>query len=313
MKCLVTGAAGFIGSHVAERLLSDGHAVVGIDRFSDYYDPALKRSNAEGLLENSGFELAVRDLAIDQISDLLDGVDVVFHLAAQAGVRASWGESFDRYVDDNIRATQRLLEAVKDRRIDKFLYASTSSVYGDAERFPTPEDVPPRPVSPYGVTKLAAEHLCNLYQRNYGIPVVAIRYFTVYGPRQRPDMAFRRFIDALIDGEEIDIYGDGSQTRDFTYISDAVDATVSAAFSSEAGGVFNVGGGSRVALRDAISILEELVGTEAQLNCTDALPGDARDTSADISRASAELSYRPNVDLASGLAEQVSWQRGLRN
>ena len=311
MKCLVTGAAGFIGSHVAERLLSDGHTVVGIDRFSDYYDPALKRSNAEGLLENSGFELAVRDLAIDQISDLLDGVDVVFHLAAQAGVRASWGESFDRYVDDNIRATQRLLEAVKDRRIDKFLYASTSSVYGDAERFPTPEDVPPRPVSPYGVTKLAGEHLCNLYQSNYGVPVVAIRYFTVYGPRQRPDMAFRRFIDALLGGWDIDVYGDGGQTRDFTYVSDAVDATLRAAFSPEATAVYNVGGGSQTALRDAISVLEELIGREAILNFTDPLPGDSRDTSADISRAAAELEYRPSVDLASGLADQVAWQRGL--
>ena len=313
MKCLVTGVAGFIGSHLAERLLLDGHTVVGIDRFSDYYDPAQKRSNAEGLLKNSGFELAVRDLASERISDLLDGVDVVFHLAAQAGVRASWGESFSQYVDDNIRATQRLLEAVKDRSIDKFLYASTSSVYGDAQRFPTPEDAPPRPVSPYGVTKLAAEHLCNLYQRNYGVPVVAVRYFTVYGPRQRPDMEFSRFIDALLGGRDIDIYGDGGQTRDFTYISDAVDATVSAAFSSEAGGVFNVGGGSRIALRDAISILEELIGAEAQLKFEDAMPGDARDTSADIARAAAELRYRPSVDLASGLAKQVSWQRGFRD
>ncbi len=313
MKCLVTGAAGFIGSHLAERLLLDGHTVIGVDRFSDYYDPALKRSNAQRLLEKSGFELAARDLSTDHISDLMDGVGVVFHLAAQAGVRESWGESFDRYVDDNIRATQRLLEAVKDRPIEKILYASTSSVYGDAERFPTPEDVSPHPVSPYGVTKLAAEHLCNLYQRSFGVPVVAVRYFTVYGPRQRPDMAFRRFIDALIDGEKIDVYGDGGQTRDFTYISDAVDATVAAAFSSEAKGVFNIGGGSRIALRDAISILEELVGAEAQLNFSDAVPGDARDTSADISRAAADLSYRPSVDLASGLAEQVSWQRGLRD
>ncbi len=311
MKCLVTGAAGFIGSHVAERLLSDGHTVVGIDRFSDYYDPALKRSNAERLLENSDFELAVRDLAIDEISDLLDGVDVVFHLAAQAGVRASWGESFDRYVDDNIRATQRLLEAVKDRRIDKFLYASTSSVYGDAEKFPTPENARPRPVSPYGVTKLAAEHLCNLYQRNYGVPIVAIRYFTVYGPRQRPDMAFRRFIDALLGGWDIDVYGDGGQTRDFTYVSDAVDATLRAAFSPEATAVYNVGGGSQTALRDAISVLEELIGREAILNFTDPLPGDSRDTSADTSRAAAELKYRPSVDLASGLADQVAWQREL--
>ena len=311
MKCLVTGVAGFIGSHLAERLLSDGHTVVGVDRFSDYYDPALKRSNTEELLENSGFELAVRDLAIDQISDLLDGVNVVFHLAAQAGVRASWGESFDRYVDDNIRATQRLLEAVKDRRIDKFLYASTSSVYGNAKKIPTPEDVRPCPVSPYGVTKLAAEHLCNLYQRNYGIPIVAVRYFTVYGPRQRPDMAFRRFIDALLGGWEIDVYGDGGQTRDFTYVSDAVDATLLAAFSPEATGVFNVGGGSQIALRDTISVLEELIGKEAILNFTDPVAGDSRDTSADTSRAAAELKYRPSVDLASGLANQVAWQRGL--
>ena len=311
MKCLVTGAAGFIGSHVAERLLLDGHTVVGIDRFSDYYDPALKRSNIESLLGNSGFELATRDLAFDPISDLIDGVDLVFHLAAQAGVRASWGKLFDRYVDDNIRATQRLLEEVKDRPIDKFLYASTSSVYGDATRFPTPEDVLPRPVSPYGVTKLAAEQLCGLYQRNYGVPVVAVRYFSVYGPRQRPDMAFRRFIDALLSGWDIDVYGDGGQTRDFTYVSDAVDATLRAAFSSESDGVFNVGGGSQIALRDAISVLEELIGTEAQLNFIDAVPGDSRDTSADTSRAAAELKYRPTVDLASGLAEQVKWQRGL--
>lgn len=311
MKCLVTGAAGFIGSHVAERLLSDGHTVVGIDRFSDYYDPEIKRSNAEILLANSDFELAVRDLAIDDISDLLDGVNVVFHLAAQAGVRESWGKSFGRYVDDNINATQRLLEAVKDSSIDKFLYASTSSVYGDAETFPTSEDVPPRPVSPYGVTKLAAEHLCNLYQRNYDVPLVAVRYFTVYGPRQRPDMAFRRFIEALLGGWDIDVYGDGGQTRDFTFVSDAVDATLRAAFSSRSSGVYNVGGGSQIALRDAISILEELIGKDAVLNYTDAMPGDARDTSADTSRAAAELGYRPGVDLASGLAEQVKWQRAL--
>ncbi len=312
MRCLVTGAAGFIGSHLAERLLADGHTVVGIDRFSDYYDPVLKRENAEQLLEHPDFELSVRDLSIDPADDLLDGTNVVFHLAAQAGVRASWGNSFSRYVDDNISATQRLLESVKDSSVEKFLYASTSSVYGDAEQLPTSEDVTPRPVSPYGVTKLAAEHLCDLYRRNYDVPTVAVRYFTVYGPRQRPDMAFRRFVDALLGGHDIDIYGDGAQTRDFTFVSDAVAATVAAGLSPDSSGVYNVGGGSRVGLRDAIAILEELIGTEAHINFTDAMPGDARDTSADTSRAAAELNYAPSVDLASGLAEQVSWQRGLR-
>ena len=308
--CLVTGAAGFIGSHLVERLLADGHRVVGVDRFSDYYDAALKRANVAAFTGEARFRLVEADLASADLADVVDGTDAVFHLAAQAGVRQSWGSHFDGYVRDNIVATQRLLEALRDRPVEKLVLGSTSSVYGDAETLPTAETVSPRPVSPYGVTKLAAEHLCGLYHQGFGVPVVVVRYFTVYGPRQRPDMAFNRFIESMQDGSEITIFGDGAQTRDFTFVADAVDATVRAAWRGSAGDVFNVGGGARVALLDVLPVLEELVGRNARVKHSEAQEGDARHTAADITRAGEVLGYRPAVDLREGLFQQVQWQLG---
>ncbi len=311
--CLVTGAAGFIGGHLAERLLADGHSVIGLDRFSDYYNPALTRDNAALLARHRRFRMIEADLSENGLDNLLDGVDVVFHLAAQAGVRRSWGGSFGIYVRDNIVATQRLLESARGRSLSKFVYASTSSVYGDAESFPTIEGALPRPVSPYGVTKLAAEHMCNLYHRSFGVPTVSVRYFTVYGPRQRPDMAFNRFIEAIHRGEELTIFGDGHQTRDFTFVADAVDATEKAAWHGPPGEVFNVGGGSRITLAEVLPVLEELVGRQARVRYADVQKGDARDTAADIARASEALGYRPTVQLRDGLAEQVRWQMGRKS
>ena len=232
MKAVVTGAAGFIGSHLSERLLADGHDVVGIDCFTDYYRRARKEQNLEVARSHRNFSFEELDLVDADLTAALEGADVVYHLAGQPGVRPSWGHQFDRYVRDNIIATQRLLEHLKESSLKRLVFAGSSSVYGDAEAFPTRESALPRPVSPYGVTKLAAEHLANLYTRNFGIPAVSVRYFTVYGPRQRPDMAFARFMRALADGEPIEVYGDGEQTREFTYVSDAVEGTVKAASAS---------------------------------------------------------------------------------
>jgi len=246
LRVVVTGAAGFIGSHLSERLLASGHEVVGIDCFADYYEKARKEQNLEKSRSSDRFYFEPADLVDADLTPLLDGAAVVYHLAGQPGVRPSWGNQFDRYVRDNVIATQRLLEALKDLPIKRFVFAGSSSVYGDAERFPTKETALPRPVSPYGVTKLAAEHLTTLYARNFGLPAVSVRYFTVYGPRQRPDMAFARFMQAMADGDDIEVFGDGEQTREFTYVSDAVDGTIKASTAEVVGEIFNLGGGSRV-------------------------------------------------------------------
>ncbi|HAC46969.1 MAG TPA: UDP-glucose 4-epimerase, partial [Chloroflexi bacterium] len=228
MKVIVTGAAGFIGSHLSERLLADGHEVVGIDCFTDYYRRARKEQNLEAARSHRNFSFEELDLVDADLTAALEGADVVYHLAGQPGVRPSWGHQFDRYTRDNIIATQRLLEHLKGSHLKRLVFAGSSSVYGDAEAFPTRESALPRPVSPYGVTKLAAEHLAHLYTRNFDIPAVSVRYFTVYGPRQRPDMAFSRFMQALADGDPIEVFGDGEQTREFTYVSDAVEGTIKA-------------------------------------------------------------------------------------
>jgi UDP-glucose 4-epimerase len=311
--CLVTGAAGFIGSHLCERLIAAGCRVVGVDSFSDYYPRPLKEANISRLLGSENFMLAEGDLLQLDLKGLVADVsaDYVFQLAAQPGVRTSWGETFGLYLQNNVLTTQRLLEAVKDKRLKKFVYASSSSVYGDAETFPTSEEVKPRPVSPYGVTKLAGEHLCLLYGRNYGLPVVALRFFTVYGPRQRPDMAFFRFIRAILTDQPLTIFGDGEQTRDFTYVDDAVEATVRAAFSPVAGEVFNVGGGSRVTIRAVVGCLEEITGTPASVRHAPFGPGDARHTSADITKATRILQYRPARPLSEGLEAEVGWLKRL--
>lgn len=312
-KVAVTGAAGFIGSHLCERLLADGHHVVGIDCFTDYYDRTIKERNLEPSREHRRFIFEEVDLAEEDVGRALGGVAVVFHLAAQPGVRPSWGPHFDRYVRDNIVATQRLLECLKEMPVDRLVYASSSSVYGDAEVYPTKETTLPKPISPYGMTKLAAEHLSLLYMRNFGIPAVSVRYFTVYGPRQRPDMAFARFMDAMAAGREIEVFGDGEQTREFTFVSDAVDGTVKAATADVIGQVVNLGGGSRVTINGVLSTLEEISGTPIRRRNLPAAPGDPRHTGASINVARERLGWEPRVALRDGLSKQWRWFQETRN
>jgi nucleoside-diphosphate-sugar epimerase len=309
-RCVVTGVAGFIGSHLAERLVADGCEVVGVDCLTDYYDPALKEQNLAGLVDGPRFELVRNDLASADLSHLLDGADHVFHQAGQPGVRRSWGQSFEPYVTRNILATQRLLEAsLSASGLRRFVNASSSSVYGEAPELPVSELALPRPVSPYGVTKLAAEHLATLYAR-LGVPTVSLRYFTVYGPRQRPDMAFNVFLHALLDGRPILVNGDGEQTRDFTFIADAVEANVAAAaapLERVSGRTYNVGGGSRVTVSHTLRLLEEITGKRANVEHGPAQPGDARDTYADTSAAQSDLGWAPAWTLADGLRAEAAW------
>jgi nucleoside-diphosphate-sugar epimerase len=306
MRALVTGVAGFIGSHLAERLVDAGASVVGIDSFTTYYDPELKRRNVEGLAGLDAFTLVEGDLRDMDLGDSLAGVDVVYHLAAQPGVRRSWGKEFEIYLNENLLALQLLLEAVRSAQISRLVFASSSSIYGDAESFPTPETASPRPVSPYGVTKLAGEHLCHLYFSRFGVPIVMLRYFTVYGPRQRPDMAFSRFIEAAARDQEIEVFGDGEQSRDFTYVEDAVGATIAAASEGHPGAVYNVAGGSQATVGEVIERLEALLGRGVRVRHLPPVPGDARHTSADITSARRDLGYAPSVRLEDGLARQVA-------
>jgi UDP-glucose 4-epimerase len=310
IHALVTGAAGFIGSTLSERLLADGASVTGVDCFTDYYDVALKRRNLETALKHPKYRLLELDLGAADL-DALPKVEVVFHQAAQAGVRASWGAEFATYVHHNVLATQRLLERYRDTKLERFVYASSSSVYGDAERYPTDEAVLPRPFSPYGVTKLAGEHLVLLYGRNFGMNVSALRYFTVYGPRQRPDMAFHRFCKALLRGEEIVVYGDGKQSRDFTFIDDAIEANIRAWHCSAPQGVYNIGGGSQVDVLEAIAILEGALGAKARLRFEPRPPGDPLRTRADAAKLQADLGYATRVGIADGLAAEAEWSRWL--
>ncbi len=307
---LVTGAAGFLGSHLSERLLGEGLAVTGVDCFTDYYDPAIKRRHVAAALADARFTLLELDLGEDDLAALPD-VDVVFHQAAQAGVRASWGAEFAGYTHHNVLATQRLLERYREATLERFVYASSSSVYGDAERFPTGEDLLPRPFSPYGVTKLAAEHLTLLYGRNFGLPVTALRYFTVYGPRQRPDMAFHRFCRAMVRGEPITVYGDGRQSRDFTYVDDAIEANVRAWHGARPQGVYNVGGGSQVEVLEAIAILERALEVKAEIRFEPRPPGDPLRTRADATRLRADLGFAPATPIEQGLAAEAGWLRDL--
>lgn len=307
---LVTGAAGFIGSHLSERLLADDVRVTGVDAFTDYYDPARKRDNVSRALAHPAFRLLELDLGSADLAALPE-VDVVFHQAAQPGVRASWGAEFAIYTQQNVLATQRLLERYRNSRLERFVYASSSSVYGDAERYPTSEDLLPRPFSPYGVTKLAAEHLVLLYGRNFGLPVVGLRYFTVYGPRQRPDMAFHKFCKAMLEGAPIPVYGDGKQSRDFTFIEDAIEANVRAWRKSAPQGVYNVGGGSQVDVLQTIEMLEGFLGVRAQLNFQPRPPGDPLQTRADATRLERDLGFIPRVPIERGLAAEAEWAKGL--
>jgi len=307
---LVTGAAGFIGSSITDRLLADGVRVTGVDMFTDYYDVTLKRRNVEGALRHPKFSLVDLDLGTADLSELPE-VDVVFHQAAQPGVRASWGREFAAYTQHNVLATQRLLERYQKSKLERFIYASSSSVYGDAETYPTREDLLPRPFSPYGVTKLAGEHLVMLYGRNFGLPVCALRYFTVYGPRQRPDMAFHRFCRAMIAGEPIPVYGDGKQSRDFTFVSDAIEANVRAWKRAAPQGLYNIGGGSQVEVLEAIALLEKSLGVKAKVKFEPRPPGDPMRTRADASRLAADLGYTTAVGIAEGLEAEAEWARTL--
>jgi len=311
MRCLVSGAAGFIGSHLSERLLDLGHEVLGVDRFTDYYPRPLKEKNLEALRQNPRFTLAEVDLGAADLAPLVEGREFVFHQAAQAGVRASWGDSFASYTHDNILSTQRLLEAARHAGVRKVVYASSSSVYGETPDLPMRETSATRPYSPYGVTKLAAEHLCELYRHNFGLPTISLRYFTVYGPRQRPDMGFNRFIKALLAGEPIPVFGDGEQTREFTFVSDIVEANLLAMEESKVG-VFNVGGGSRVTLNQVLTTLYEVMGKGTpQIERLGAQAGDVRHTVADTTLAREVLGFVPKVSLRDGLAAQIAWQKTL--
>jgi nucleoside-diphosphate-sugar epimerase len=307
MRALVTGCAGFIGSHLTEALLDDGYDVVGVDCFNDNYGRPQKLRNLERARSWDGFDFVPIDLARGQVSDLIEGCDAVFHLAAEPGVRPSWGLRFESYIRNNVQATQHLLESAAGVPGLAFVYASSSSVYGQADRFPTHEDVVPRPFSPYGVTKLAGEHLCAAYHANLGVRVVSLRYFSVYGPRQRPDMAFSTFCRRILEDEPIELFG-GDQTRDFTFVSDIVAATRSAAATDAAvGGIFNVGAGAAVSLEQALEELCAVAGREPAVNRIAPQAGDVRHTGADISRAARVLGYRPKVRLGDGLAAQWEW------
>jgi nucleoside-diphosphate-sugar epimerase len=309
---LVTGAAGFIGSHLCERLLQEGHRVIGVDAFTAYYPRAVKETNLAGLRGHPEFRFVEMDLARVDLAPVVAQADFIFHQAGQPGVRASWGTEFDLYLDHNIRATQQLLEAVKgSARLRRLVFASSSSVYGQTEDLPLREESLPRPYSPYGVTKLAAEHLCGLYHANYGVPTVALRYFTVYGPRQRPDMGFHKFIQAALEDRPILVYGDGEQTRDFTYVADVVEANWLALGPRAVGQVFNIGGGSRSSLNQVLAALEEILGRPIRRQRRPPQPGDVRHTWADTTQARRALGFSPRVSLREGLARQVEWLEKL--
>jgi nucleoside-diphosphate-sugar epimerase len=312
MRALVTGGAGFIGSHLSERLLTAGAEVVALDCFTDYYAREIKERNLVDLIGQPGYQFVEGKIETSGLPRVLDGITHVFHLAAQAGVRKSWGRDFQVYTQLNIDATQLLLEACIGRPIERLVYASSSSVYGDDVQLPMTEDSLPRPVSPYGVTKLAAEHLCQLYHINHSVPCVSLRYFTVYGPRQRPDMGFHRFFSAILEGRPVAQYGDGLQTRDFTFVADAVTATATAAVRGVPGRVYNIGGGSRVALREVFEMIGRVSGRSVEIDHQPAQKGDMRDTYADTSRARADLGFQPSIGLEDGLRDMFVWMESTR-
>jgi len=305
-KVIITGVAGFIGSSIAQRLLAEGTTVIGVDCLTDYYPRPIKEANLRPLLAQTSFTFIEKPIMEVDWAPLLDGCATVYHLAAQAGVRASWGQSFECYTTWNVLSTQHLLEAMKGTGA-RMVYASSSSVYGETDLLPMKEEHCPQPLSPYGVTKLAGEHLCVLYWRSFGVPTVSLRYFTVYGPKQRPDMAFHKFIKAGLLGQPITVFGDGAQTRDFTFVADAVEANLKAAALGRPGGVYNIGGGSRIALAQVLTLLERVMGRPLKLNRIERQHGDVTHTYADTSRAAADLGFAPRVGIEEGLAAEYAW------
>ena len=311
MKAIVTGAAGFIGSNLCQKLLADGFSVTGIDSFTDFYPRWIKERNISPLRAHNEFEFLDQDLDDLDTAGILEGADCVFHLAAQAGVRASWGRNFDIYLKNNIRVTQKLLEASKGLPLKKFIYASSSSVYGLTPTLPMLETNPVHPLSPYGVSKLAAEQLCFLYHKNFGVPTTSLRFFTVYGPSQRPDMAFHKFFKALAEDREIAVFGDGQQTRDFTFVDDIVQASLAALVSGKPGETYNVGGGHRKKLADVIRLMEDISRMKARVLWTEKQKGDVPDTWADIRKARQDLGYSPKTRLDEGLEQEWRWIQQL--
>ncbi|NIP37521.1 MAG: NAD-dependent epimerase/dehydratase family protein [Candidatus Dadabacteria bacterium] len=309
MKVIVTGAAGFIGSTLSEKLISEGSSVIGIDSVNDNYDVKIKKNNLQGLLANKNFEFINSNiLEIDFSNDYSD-IEAIFHQAATAGVRTSWGKNFRDYTENNIMATQYLLESFKNNNLKKFIYASSSSVYGNSDKMPLKISTLTRPVSPYGVTKLAAENLVNTYHANYGLPAVSLRYFTVYGPRQRPDMAFHIFMKSAIRDIQIKIYGDGEQIRDFTYVDDVVSANMLALENGISGSIYNVGGGSHISVNEVLKLIEEIAGRNLNIDYQQTQKGDVRRTEADISLSRKELGYESGYDIKSGLENEFEWIR----
>lgn len=312
MKILVTGAAGFIGSHLCEKLLLDrSNEVIGVDTFIGPTPEQLKQINLSELLKSSRFQFIHTDLLTADLTHLLEGIDAVYHLAGMPGVRSSWGNEFVPYVTNNIVATQRLLEAAKTKKLAKFIYASTSSIYGEKSG-KVSEDAFPVPLSPYGITKLTGEHLCNVYHKSFNIPVVIVRFFTVYGPRQRPDMAFHRFILQILKGEHITIFGDGTQSRDFTFVSDCVEATSAVLYKKNIiGKTINIGGKERASVNEIIALLEILTGEKPIIHYSQKVKGEPKHTWADISTAQNLLDYEPKITLIDGLAKEIQYIRNV--
>jgi len=312
LKALVTGSAGFIGSTLTEKLLKDGNQVIGVDCFIDYYSRKLKEKNMESFINHNNFTFLDKNILELNLKNILEDIDYIFHQAAQAGVRASWGKSFKIYSDNNILGTQKLLEAAKKSNIKKFIFASSSSVYGDTDQLPMKETNKLQPVSPYGVSKLAAENLCYLYYKNVKVPTISLRYFTVFGERQRPDMAFHIFAKAILKGNKLTVFGDGKQSRNFTHVDDIVKANILASESDIKGEIFNIGGdGKRIVLNDAISLMEKLIGKKAKRNYQKIVKGDVKHTSADCSKAKSILNYNPVVDFEEGLKREIEFLKDL--
>jgi nucleoside-diphosphate-sugar epimerase len=311
MNCLVTGAAGFIGSHLSRRLIREGLSVTGVDSFTDYYPRWIKEKNLSLIKEESKFSFIEEDINSLDLSQLLQGFDCVFHMAAQAGVRASWGLSFSEYLRNNIEATQRLLEESKELPLHRFVYASSSSVYGYCTELPMSESSPLLPFSPYGVTKLAGENLCYLYSKNYGVPTISLRFFTVYGPGQRPDMAFHKFFKSVSENKPITVFGTGEQTRDFTFIDDIVNALLTCITDGRLGETYNLGGGNRKILKDLFPLFEEICEKKISIKWEENQKGDVPHTLADIQKAKNELGFDPKMPIEEGLSEEWEWIKNL--